>query len=241
MCLQEHAYAFAHESPGGSYRCRRGRSSRVERFIVPKFLLIGLTLFSVSHASPAFAQQTGPFVAGLAGGAFSNQRSVLFGGRAGVPVGGGLFAIGEIGRALDVMPADIASELGIVSRLIELQTGTTASLDASVPAFYGWGGARWMPRTGRVTSFVEGGLGFARLTLNIDRVAGGTDSSEDLRRDLADENIESTRLLLLGGGGISVALGSAWSADIGYRYNRIFADDPQIGLNTVYTSILYHF
>lgn len=202
--------------------------------------VIGLAVLMLFHPEVARAQDTTPFVTGVAGGAFSDQTSFMFGGRVGVPVANGLFAIGEVGRIQNVLPASIEAELGVVARLIELQTGVAASLEARVPVLYGMGGLRWTRRAGRLAPFAEGGVGVARLTLDVDAIAQGTDISEELKRDLADEGIETTKPLVAVGAGVNVPVAAAWSFDLGYRFTRIFTDTA-ITVHATYGAVVYKF
>ena len=41
-------------------------------------------------------------------------------------------------------------------------------------------------------------------------------------------DLEFTRLLVVAGGGINIAATRRVGFDVGYRYHRIFADDPSI-------------
>ena len=200
-------------------------------------MLIGTSIC----ANPLQAQErSAGFAGGLGGATVGDQRGAVYGVRTGVGIGKGLFVVGEAGRIQNVLPGDVQTELDVVERLIELQ-GIDVSIDASVPVFYGMGGVRWALRRGRVSPFLEAGAGFARLSLDVDAVVDGADISEDLLRDLEDEGIEATKFLFSTSGGISLAVQSAWTIDVGYRYARIFTDDPRTNVNVVFGALHYNF
>ena len=60
------------------------------------------------------------------------------------------------------------------------QQGIPVNLEFSVPAFYGFGGIRWAQSGRRVNPFVEGGVGFARLTGEVSGTIAGINVDEFL-------------------------------------------------------------
>lgn len=208
-------------------------------------LTAAAVVVSIAVTSPASAQSS-TYAAGLGGVTFGTVGSTAVGARLGVPVGGGgTFVIFEIGRMMNVMPQDVADTVELLEDLAELETGEDVSLEVSVPATYGFAGLRWSPVTAgsgrRIAPFVEGGFGFGRISLNIDEAeVGGIDVSPIIRDELGDQTSDTEALLALGGG-VRVPFHPRASVDIGYRYSRIFTDDPTINSSMVYGAINYAF
>jgi|SRR5215813_8451523 len=95
------------------------------------------------------------------------------------------------------------------------------------------------PTTDPVTPFVEGNIGFANLSFDVDAEAAGIDISDEIE-DLADVDSETEFLFLLGGG-VALNATPVLGIDIGYRYNRIFTDDPAISLSAIYAAARFRF
>ena len=90
-----------------------------------------------------------------------------------------------------------------------------------------------------MTPFVEGGVGVARISLDIDAEAFGINISQEVEDELGD--ISSTEFMLAVGGGINVSATSNVGFDFGYRYIRIFTDDPSIDTSQVYGAAVLGF
>ena len=182
-------------------------------------------------AAPARAQ--GGFIHGLGGVTFGTEVGPVFGGGGGIAVGERLQIFGEFGRMGNVFPADLQDDLDDLSDFLSEQTGQSVTFDVRVPAFYGMGGARYALSTGRVRPYLEGALGFARLSFDVvSAEVGGIDFS-DLVEEAADADDETKALLVLGGG-INVPVNATFSVDIGYRWNGIFTEDPMIKASEIY-------
>ena len=200
------------------------------------YRVVGLcgVLLAVGH--PAFAQADGPrgFIGGLAGATVHEQTAGMLGAQAGIRAAGGLHIIGEAGWLRNVLPGQIQGDIDIVSALLGLG-GSPVAIDARLQARYGFGGLRWSAVRGRFSPFVESGFGAARLTLQVD-AAGDSTIGEEIEEDLRDST-DATKPLFMAGGGLHVALGGPVSLDTGYRYTRIFTDEPTINAHAVYGAL----
>jgi opacity protein-like surface antigen len=187
---------------------------------------------------PAWAQNERGFVRGLGGVTFGTaETSTIFGGGGGVNLGGGVQITGEVGRIEDVLPKELRDELDVVSALISLELGVLISVDATAPATYGLGGVRYTSPVGRVRPFAEAQAGFAHISLDLDAEIAGLDLSKELE-DEAD--LESGNEFLLGlGGGVTIMFTDTVGIDVGYRYGRIFTDEPAINTNAVYAAVRF--
>lgn len=196
-------------------------------------------MFSLLPQS-AFAQApSSPFVGGLGGVTFGTVSSGAFAARAGVPLAPGVSVIFEVGRMQDVLPQELADDLDLVEELIELETGPI-TLNVSVPSTYGFGGVRYA-KAGRVSPFVEAGAGVGRISLSVDEAeVFGVDISGLIEDELGDDT-NATKFLLALGGGVNVPVGGSASLDVGYRYTRIFTEEPVINSSMVYAAMTFGF
>lgn len=206
------------------------------------FMTGAAAVVALAVAAPASAQSS-TYAAGLGGVTFGTEGSAGVGARLGVPLGGsGTFVIFEIGRLFNVMPQEIADVVELVEDLVELETGENVSLDVSIPATYGFAGLRWSPPTDgrRLAPFVEGGFGFGRMSVSIgEAVVGGVNVRPIIRREIGDEtNAEALLALAVG---VRVPFSPQTSLDLGYRYTRIFTDDPVVNTSMIYGAINYSF
>ena len=184
-------------------------------------------------AAPARAQG---FIHGLGGVTFGTEVGPVFGGGGGIAIGERLQIFGEFGRGRNVLPSELQDELDDLSDFLSDETGLPVTFDVRIPAFYGMGGARYALSTGRVRPYLEGALGFARLSFDVvSAEVGGIDLS-DLVEEAADMDDETKALLMLGGG-LNVPVNATFSVDIGYRWNGIFTEDPMIKASEIYGGV----
>jgi opacity protein-like surface antigen len=207
-------------------------------------IVTGAIAALLATTAPAMAQGPAPAARGFIG-AFGGitsgtaETGSVFGARAGVEIGGGVHIIGEFGRMNDVLPSELRDELDLAESFLELELGMPVTIDMTVPATYGFVGARWSHRAGRVSPFVEGGVGVAKLTLKLNEVSvGGVDLSSFVRDELDTSDLETSEPLLIVGGGVNAELTAVVSADLGYRYSRILTEDPAVNTNTFYGMII---
>lgn len=211
--------------------------------------VLWMSLAVLMFAVPALGQPGGSemprgFVGGLAGATMGDApTSGVFAAQGGVRLKGGLFAIGEFGQMQNLLPQQFQTELDVIARIVELTGGGALTLDGRLTALYGLGGVRVMWPMGRWSPFAEGGAGVTRLRISVD-ASGSNDAlaasiEEELRQNNPDTT--ATQPLLAVGGGINIRASSRWSLDGGYRYYRIFTDDPSINVNSVYGALKFHF
>ena len=205
-------------------------------------VLLG-TAFLLTTATGAAAQGASSpraFVGGLGGLTFGTATSSAIAGQVGVRVSRDLFVIGEVGRMWDVTPSEVSDEIETGIDFLE-QQGIPVNLEFTVPAFYGFGGMRWAQSGRRVNPFVEGGVGFARLTGEVSGTIGGVnvdDFLEEFDSELGD--FSSNEVLIAFGGGANIRLTPTVSLDAGYRFTHIFVNDPvAVDEPTVNTSMVY--
>ena len=205
-------------------------------------VLLG-TAFLLTTATGAAAQGASSpraFVGGLGGLTFGTETSGAIAGQVGVRISRDLFVIGELGRMWDVTPSEVSDEIETGIDFLE-QQGIPVNLEFTVPAFYGFGGMRWAQSGRRVNPFVEGGVGFARLTGEVSGTVGGVnvdDFLEEFDSELGD--FSSNEVLIAFGGGANIRLTATVSLDAGYRYTHIFVDDSvSVDEPTVNTSMVY--
>jgi Outer membrane protein beta-barrel domain len=206
-------------------------------------VLLG-TAFLLTTATSAAAQGASSpraFVGGLGGLTFGTATSSAIAGQVGVRISRDLFVIGEVGRMWDVTPSEVADQIETGIDFLE-ESGFQVDLDFSVPAFYSFGGVRWAQSGRRVNPFVEGGVGFARLTGEVSGTIGGVDVDdflEDFGAELGD--LSRNEVLIAFGGGANISLTPNVSVDAGYRYTHIFVEDPSVNTSMVYAAVKIHF
>jgi opacity protein-like surface antigen len=192
-------------------------------------------------ATPAAAQsQSRGFIGGLGGITFGTETSSVFAGQGGVRIARQLVVFGEIGRMQNVLPDEIQDQIDEFVRTFEAETGVDALLEAKVPAFYGLGGIRWSTDA-PVSPFVEGGLGFANLSIDLHAEIDGVDVTDQAEALFEEEDLDATKFLLAFGGGINARLAEQVRLDIGYRYTRIFTDDPAVNTSAVLAALKFWF
>lgn len=203
-------------------------------------VLLGTTL-ALTLAMPAAAQGTSApkgFVGGLGGVTFgTSSTSSAVGGQVGVRISRDLFVIGEIGRIQDVLPSDLADEIEAGIDFLEDQ-GIPVNISFKAPATYGFGGVRWAQNNGRrISPFVEGGLGFARISGEVSGTIAGIDVSEFLEDELELTDLSSTEVLLAVGGGANISLTPSVSVDAGYRLMHIFTEEDAPNVSMIFAAV----
>jgi hypothetical protein len=197
--------------------------------LVLSFLLAAFTI--AATVMPAAAQTAGssnPFVIhALAGLTFGGPSGGVFGAGAGAHIAAvpGLTVFGEFGRLTNVMTSDLEDLVNDLVKLEELEEFTEDfEFEVRLPTTYGLAGARFdVVRDGPINVFVEGGLGFARVGLDVTLIVEGEDVSDDFRDLLQARDVASTttEALLVIGGGVAVPITPNASVIGGIRINRI--------------------
>jgi hypothetical protein len=209
------------------------------RFHGGKVLLV--VMLACAVAGRAWAQGTPSeprgFVGGLGGLTFGTVTSGAVAGRAGAAITPNLFVIGEVGYMRNVLPKKLRDELDDLADAIVFDTGVPVSLTVSVPSTYGFGGLRWIPSRGRVSPFLEGGVGVAHIRARVDKAEVlGIDIRDEVEDALGDD-ATATKFLVALGGGFNARVSAALSADVGFRYTRIATDEPAINSSLVYAGL----
>ena len=139
---------------------------------------------------------------------------------------------GEVGRMRNVIGQELDDHLTAIGADIrsrtEAQFGTTfpVEFEARVPMWYGLGGVRVSgPSTARLSTFVDAGLGSARL----DPQGHLTINGERLDNDVAaiagfGEDSQQLEFLTGLGGGVAVQAWKRVRVEGAYRYMRLYGD-----------------
>ena len=140
---------------------------------------------------------------------------------------------GEIGWMRNVIGEDLSDQLKITEAKIRAdnarQFGTEfpVEFDARVPAWYGFGGVRFSPvlSAGRISAFLEGGIGAARLRPEVHLTVNGDSlDAEAAALTGIDGDTQQVGTLAGGGGGLAVQIWKRIRIEGGYRYMRLFGD-----------------
>lgn len=204
--------------------------------------------FLVVVLAPSLGAQFGErgFVRGLGGVTLGGADTSAAGGLgAGLRLNKHLDVFAEAGAIGNVLPPEIQNYLHNSLNVAAALEGVPLKLDVRLPNQYGIAGFRVNLPTGNVvTPFLETGGGAGRVSLELDsfEVLGidlTPELREYLRRELVDLNI--TKLLIAAGGGISISAAQRVGFDVGYRYQRIFTDEPAITTSLVYAGVIWRF
>ncbi len=203
------------------------------RFVLSALALA--TLIAVVGITPAAAQtpaSPNPLVVhGQVGLTFGGPSGGLFGAGAGARLGAvrGLTIFGEFGKLTNVMTGDLED---LVNELVELEEleefAEDFEFEVRLPATYGLAGARFdVTPDGPLNVFVEGGVGFARVGLDVTLVVEGVDVSGPFEDFLEEQGAASpsTEALFVFGGGLSWPVTPDTSVTGGIRFNRIAASE----------------
>jgi hypothetical protein len=198
-----------------------------------------LVLTPIAALAQANAADMSWFAGGLGGLTFGTETSGAIAGQVGVKVAPGLFVIGEVGRMQNVMPKEVKDAVDDLESDLEFQLGVPVSLDISVPSTYGFGGLRWVQPRGKVAPFVEGGVGVGHISFKIEEATVLDVDVKDEVKDALGDDGSATKFLLALGGGVTARLGGSAALDVGYRYFRIFTEDPAINTSMVYVAVKF--
>ena len=194
----------------------------------------------VLMATSSFAQVERGYVEGAGGFAVSPDTTsgdVL--GEVGVRVAPHLLVFGDLGQFHNLQPSTIQPAVDQSTATASATQGVTVIGTGRVPATYAVGGLRFeIPTRSRVSPYVFGGAGFARLTptaqfsYSSGTLPGATPTVGD---DVTDQIISmgdftqppSTNAFMFSlGGGVSIPVAKRWTGDVGYRFSRVSADAP---------------
>jgi len=199
-----------------------------------------LAAFVGAAVTPLLAQTDRGYVA--ASGGFAVTTDTTSGnalGEVGVRVAPHLLVFGDFGQFHNLQPSTIQPSVDLATATLAADQGLTVVGTGRVPASYAIGGLRFeMPTNSRVTPYVLGGIGFARLTptaqftYSSGTLAGVTPAAGD---DVTDQIISmgdftqpaaTIAFAFSLGGGVAIPVAKHWTADVGYRFSRVAADTP---------------
>jgi opacity protein-like surface antigen len=196
--------------------------------------ILAVLVLLTAGASPALAQNApSASLRGFGGVSFMSETGGAFGGGIGLRVSNRFEVFGEIGRLTNMLPRQIQRDLDEAARAMRPFYADGLTIDGRAPAVYGFGGLRASRHAGmRLTLFADAGAGMARGTSDIRARAGGRDVSASVRSALRIKDAE-TRALIALGGGVVLPLTERAGLELGYRYMRVFTDDPRINTGTM--------
>jgi opacity protein-like surface antigen len=192
-------------------------------------------------AAPSYAQSPSVYASlagGFAVGPDGTSGNVL--GEVGVRIAPHLSVFGDVGQFHNLQPSQAQPGVDALDSTLAAG-GLSVTGVARVPAWYGMGGLRWtVPMNARVSPYVFGGLGFARLTptATFTYTSGtlvGAITPPTLGDDITPQIVSlgdytqpaaSTAFMFSVGGGVEVPIVPHFVADVGYRVSRVSADTP---------------
>ena len=200
------------------------------------------TVLMVLVTPGAASAQDAPrgYIQGLAGGAHTEETDTVYAGLGAWHLNDRVDLFGEVGRMRNAIGADLSLRLEAIEAQIRTsnaaQFGSTFPVvfEARVPAWYGFGGVRVHgPSAGRLSTYLEGGAGTARLDPQVHLTVNG----ESLDREAAaitglGAGRQQLEFLAGGGGGVALQLWRRIRIEGGYRYMRFFGD-AKANINSV--------
>lgn len=200
-------------------------------------LLVGICVSATASAQPA----PRVFVAGTGGVTFVTETAEVWSASVGVPVHDRVQVIGEVGRLTNVLPRKLQGDLDEAARSFGSYFGGPLTIDGEAPGVYGLATLRLIgPNVQRATLFVDAGGGIAYGKSDITARAGGSDVTEPVLVALHMPKSETRPVLALGGG-VGFPVSGRVGVDIGYRYMRIFTEDPRINTAAAYATLRFGF
>jgi opacity protein-like surface antigen len=172
------------------------------------------------------------FIQGMAGGAHTEETDTAYAGLGAWRINDRVHVFGEVGRMRNTIGPDLRDRLADVEATIrasnttQFNTAFPVVFEARVPAWYGFGGVRvGGPSAGKLSTYVEGGAGTARLDPQVHLTVNG----ENLDSEVAaitglGEGRQQLEFLAGAGGGVAIQLWRRIRVEGGYRYMRFFGD-----------------
>jgi opacity protein-like surface antigen len=205
-----------------------------------KLVMIATTV-TLLTAAPLLAQTERGYVTGAGGFAVTTDTTSGNAiGEAGVRIARHLLAFGDIGRFRNLQPSETQPAVDGTTASLFAAQGLSVEGTGRVPAWYAVGGLRYeIPTRSRVSPYLSGGLGFARLTPTAQfTYSSGTlpDGSTPVPgADITSQLVTagdftlppaSTAAMFTLGGGVEIPVARHWAVDAGYRFARVAADTP---------------
>lgn len=218
-----------------------------------KTLFIAAAL--VLAAAPSYAQGRAVYAdvaGGFAAGPDGTSGDIL--GEVGVRIAPHLSVFGDIGQFHNLQPSQLQPTVDGLDATLAAG-GLSVTGVARVPAWYSMGGLRWtVPVNARLSPYVFGGAGFARLTpsakftYNSGTLVGALtapSSGDDVTTQIASlgdftQPAASTAFMFSVGGGVETPIAPHLVADVAYRVSRVSADTP-VNAQSVTFGVGYRF
>ena len=192
-------------------------------------------------AAPAFAQTERAYVTGIGGTATTSEvtsRDVF--GEVGVRIAPHLSVFGDVGQFHNLQPSDVQPTVDTAVATLSTDQGLGVLGTGRVPAVFSQAGVRYEASPhGRVSPYVLGGIGIARLmptarfTYSSGTLPDGSTPAlgDDVTSTVIDSGVfttppAATAAMFTLGGGIDIPLARRWAVDAGYRFSRVAADTP---------------
>lgn len=172
---------------------------------------------------------------------FMSETATVFGAGLGFRLTDHLELVGDAGRLTNILPHDLQRDLDDAARAFGGAFGGTLAIDGKAPGVYGLGAVRvgaFARRGAHV--YAEAGGGVAAGRSDITAYAGRTNVSREVVRTLGIRRSETAPLLVLGGGA-TVPIAARLGLDLGYRYMRIYTDEPRIDTASMSAGIRWLF
>lgn len=191
-------------------------------------------------AAPSMAQTERGYVSGTAG--FAKDHDGTAGdvlGEAGVRLAPHLLLFGNVGRFHNLQPSEVQPAVDDAVAALASIDPVTLQGESRVPAWYSTGGLRFdLPVHSRVTPYILGGAGVARVTPTAKfSLTGGVlpDSTSIAGDDITSQVISlgyftqpspTNAFLSTFGGGVAIPLARHVIVDAGYRFSHVATDTP---------------
>jgi opacity protein-like surface antigen len=201
--------------------------------LIPAMLALA-AVPSLAQSSNVYANVAGGFAVSPDG----TSGDIL--GEVGVHLTPRLSVFGDIGQFHNLQPSTVQPAVDSTAATLAAG-GLSVTGVARVPAWYSMGGVRWtFPENVKLTPYVFGGAGFARLTpsakftYNSGTLVGAVTaplSGDDVTSQLVSLGdftppAASTAFMFSVGGGVETPIAPHLVADVGYRFSRVSADTP---------------
>ena len=203
-------------------------------------LMIAATI-TLLTAAPLLAQNERVYVTGVGGfTATSDTTSGNVMGEAGVRIAPHVLAFGSLGEFHNLQPSELQPTVDSTMAVLAAGQGLNVLGTARVPAWYSVGGLRYeAPTKGRVSPYLLGGIGAARLnptaqfTFSSGKLPDG--STPTVGDDVTSQLVAAgdftapppaTAFMFTLGGGVEIPVARHWAIDAGYRFSRVDADTP---------------
>lgn len=194
-----------------------------------------VTVLAVLCAPGAVAAQEAPrgYLQGLAGVARTVESDTIYAGLGAWRISDRIDIFGEVGRLRNALGPELRDRLAalevdlLATNRAQFGTEFPVVFEPLVPTWYGFGGLRARgPSAGRVSTYLEGGAGTARLDPQVHlTVNGETLDTEAAALTGLGDGRQQLEFLAGGGAGVAFQLWKRLRVEGGYRYMRLFGDD----------------